>query len=95
MMNLVFDLRQEEGLLGLVGGQGERLPVGVGGLAGPAEPAEQVGPDRVQVLVAREPAVGVEPLDLGQRRLLTKPSMSASAWLAATSSLAGVATTTG
>src|SRR5580704_16667575 len=69
MMNLVFDLRQEEGPLGLVGGQRQRLPVGAGRLVGPAEPGQQVGPDRVQILVAGQSAVGVEPLDLGQRRL--------------------------
>jgi len=45
-VSLPGDLLVEEGALGVVGGQGERLPVGGGRLAGPAEPAEQVRLDR-------------------------------------------------
>jgi hypothetical protein len=42
-VGVLGDLFGEEGTLGFVGGQVERLPVVVGGLAGTADSAEQVG----------------------------------------------------
>ena len=45
--------RIEERALGLVAGQADRRVVGLRGLGGPAQAAQQVGPDRVEDVVAR------------------------------------------
>jgi geranylgeranyl reductase family protein len=54
----------QERPLGVVAGQRDRLVVGGAGLAGAAEPGEQVGPGRGQQVVARE----VELVDGRERR---------------------------
>ena len=83
-ISVLADLLFEEGALGIVGGQGERLPVGIGCLAGAAEPAEQVGLDRGQVVVAGEAPVRFEPLDFRERRLGPETIASGTARFSAT-----------
>ena len=67
-MRMIGDLLGEEGPLGFVGGEVERLPVGAGRLAGPADPAEQVGFDRGQVVISRQTSVAFELLDQKMER---------------------------
>src|SRR6266496_1305772 len=75
--SVIGDLLGEEGALGFVSGKGERLPVGGGCLAGTAEPAQQVGLDRGQVLVSRQAPVSLQLLDFRERSPGRRPSPGA------------------